>query len=313
MTDLPAPQDVIERIQKLLNLAAKNPSAEEAAAASAKAQELLQKYNLDAALIERHSGKSDKREDLKLRGGFYEYQQSLWSAVARLNFCIYWTQVYWDDTRGRKYPDGTRQGVKSKRHRLVGRVVNTTTTKIMATYLEGAIEKLLRERLGGDNTQLFSRWAMSYREGAVARLVEKIGERQRAQLAEERAKEKLKTVGEGMGQALVLSHYINAEYDANIDFVYGEGTSARWASERAEKAAERKRAEAEYTAWAAAHPEEAKKREEAMRKERRSRSRGGPAPKEIDYNAYRHGQNAAEDISLDQQVDRGSKKGLAHG
>ena len=314
MSNLPAPQEILDKIQKLLNLAAKNPSAEEAASATSKAQELLTKYNLDAAVVERHAGtKSDRREDLRLRGGFYEYQQTLWRAVAQLNFCIYWCQPYRDRTRGRKLPDGSRVGKQTKRHRLVGRLVNTTASRIMAEYLETSIEKGLRERLGGDHRQLYSNWAISYREGAVSRLVEKIRARYwERREADEKAKPVMK---EGMSQALTISMYQDAEYDANIDFVYGEGTSAKWAADRAARAAEAKAEEEAYTAWAAANPEEAKKKEAEEREKRRkaaSRYRGGRSERHQDLNAYDHGRNAAENISLDQQMDSGSKKGLTH-
>ena len=59
----PAGIKAIDLIQKLLNLAAKAGTPEEAASANAKAQELLTKHNLYAALVERESGGSGRRED----------------------------------------------------------------------------------------------------------------------------------------------------------------------------------------------------------------------------------------------------------
>ncbi|MGO8918326.1 MAG: DUF2786 domain-containing protein [Stellaceae bacterium] len=59
----PAEIKALDIIQKLLNLAAKAGTPEEAASANAKAQELLAKHKLDAALVERASGGSGQRED----------------------------------------------------------------------------------------------------------------------------------------------------------------------------------------------------------------------------------------------------------
>lgn len=327
----PEAETAVRQIQKLLNLAAKNPSQEEAAAASAKAQELLVKYNLDAALIERASGVADgKREDVKTKGGFYTYQRSLWSAVAQLNFCMYWTQEYTDRIeRTRGVNAGIDRIKLRKRHRLVGRMVNTAATVAMATYLEQTIERFVRERLGGDNNQLFSHYAMSYREGMADKLRAKVGARFRERLAEDKRKEaeaREKEINEGApteggGHSLTLSSYVKSEADANNDFLYGEGWSARERAEtarlRAEAAKARADQEAAWAAYAAAHPEEARKAEEEARKERErdqkrwSRggrgSRGGSAGKERDENAYYAGREAAEGVSLDRQAEDGGR------
>lgn len=66
MSDLsPEILSVIHRIEKLMRLADKNPSMAEAASAAAKVQELLEAYNLDAATVERASGKTGAREAQK--------------------------------------------------------------------------------------------------------------------------------------------------------------------------------------------------------------------------------------------------------
>jgi len=59
---------VVERVRKLLALAARNPNEAEATAAAAKAQELLAFYNLDMATVENVAGTSGAREDAKVRG-----------------------------------------------------------------------------------------------------------------------------------------------------------------------------------------------------------------------------------------------------
>lgn len=319
---------VLGRIQKLLDLAAKgNTTEEEAASAAAKAQELLLQYNLDAAMVERASGVTDgRREDAKLKGGFYQYQEDLWRAVAKLHFCLYWCQTYHEEREyTKKYYDGSTgrytRSVALKRHRLVGRIVNTKTAIALAQYLEKTVERLTRERLNNDGTQFFIPWAYSYRQGCVDRIVEKVGERFRARLradALEQAEKEAKARAAGAegfssATALTLSTYVSAEHDANADFVFGEGYSARKAARRAEEAAEQAQAEAEYTAWAAANPEEARKQEEEDRKAQRKRPwnygmGGGGGRGEIkDYGGYRAGYDAGEGVSIDQQVDSGSR------
>jgi hypothetical protein len=332
---------VLKQIAALLDKTVERGcTEEEATAATAKAQELLTKYNLDASLVGQAHGQEGRREEQKIRGGFYEYQQNLWRAVAELNFCLYWCQKAWvkkskmaRDFDGTRYEKTWHQN--EKRHRLVGRVVNVRATIAMATYLEGAVERLTRDRLGNDKTQFFSKWAMSYREGMVDRLCEKIAERQRQRMSEERARQaeadkatrEAGRDGVSTGTALVLSNYVRDERQANsdweIDQIHGEGTAARWRAEQQERAEERRRAAAEYTAWAAANPEEAaakakadrEAREKAEREAPKSRwsggagSRGGTSHlKQQDRGAYYAGRDAAANISLDPQVDSGASR-----
>ena len=79
---------VVEKVRKLLSLAAKNTNEAEAASATAKAQELLVAYNLDMSAIG-EGGESGAREDAKQRGGMYIYERKLWQQIAELNFCFY--------------------------------------------------------------------------------------------------------------------------------------------------------------------------------------------------------------------------------
>lgn len=309
----------IDQIQKLLNVAAKAGTPEEAATFNAKAQELLARYNLDASVVERESGaKSGAREDARVRGGFYEYQRDLWGAVAELNFCMYWTQRYRAHHRGRERV--------MKRHRLVGRIVNTTATRHMAEYLEQAVERITRERLHGDTKQLFSRWAISFREGAVRTIIDKIRVRRREQIDQEELRaEQAATAGYSTSTALTLASLAQREEDANNDFLYGEGYTAKQAAEAAQWAEAQKQREVEYTMWAAAHPEEVRAREEKRRKEqeeydkreaRNARRRKGrswnpnSSGKKIDGGAFRAGREAGKGIGLDPQSAARKPAGL---
>lgn len=336
-------RDAIGKIEKLLRLAGKNTNEAEASAAAAKAQELMTKYNLDMATVEQGSD-SGKREDAKLSGGLYHYQRDLWRAVAELNFCLHWSQyVYdrdkvgrrkatWKDQYGSEYlnrqaPVGNVNKIKRGQvikvqggyrfvHRVVGRKVNVAATRVMAEYLEQTIERLTRERLKGEGSQFFTRWAISYREGIASTIVDKIYQRRqhllRAEARKQREAEKRATEAAAApfssATALTLSDYVKSEHDANMDVVNGEGWSARVAMRRAEAAREAAEEEAAYVAWAKANPEEAQRKEAEERAERaKYRYRGGRADyrdnKKVDYGAYRSGEEAGKNVSLDQQAD----------
>jgi Protein of unknown function (DUF2786) len=317
----PGMQKILEKIQKLLNLADNNPNEAEASAAAAKAQELLTAYNLETAMLG-GVGKSaeDKREEQKIRGGFYEYERRLWRSVAELNFCMYWTtKVQVARPRQRRLADGTieRWETYSMRnaHRMIGRIVNVRSSITMSQYLENAIERLTADFTGGERSQAFSRSAMSFREGMVARLVERISERYWTRVREEQARQA--APGGDTSRALTLLTYIDAETDANNDFIYGAGWSARMRASRAKWEAEARQEREDHERWARENPEEAARQEEEKRKEARkwakrgAGSRGGTSHlKRVDHSAYYAGRDAGDTVSLDPQLDAETRRRL---
>ncbi len=314
----------VERVQKLLNLAGNNPNKEEADLAAAKAQEILTSFNLDIAAVEKASGQaSGKREEMHERGGFYKWQAELWQAVAELNFCMYWCQEYYIPQKERHIAEGRSSLRKQKRHRLIGRTVNTTATKLMATYLEEAIERAVRENLNIGAKDQHSNYANSFRKGCVSELTSKIGRKYRERLEEERAKTRAATPTQqhapqgSSSTALTLTSYIKSEEDANKDFIYGEGYSARCRAQSAAFLEKYAKEQEEKAAWALANPLEAKAEAEAERIAqekyfRKHRSRGGAGPKDnTDYDAFYKGRAAGKDIGLDPQVNHNSSKKLS--
>lgn len=317
---------VVEKVEKLLALASRKKGNEaEAAVAAAKAQQMLLAHNIDMAMVEQASGGSGRREDVKHKGGVYLYQRDLWRAVSELNFCLYFTSRRWQHRIAKR--KSTWEGGSSweekvwsiaYQHRVVGRTVNTALTRSMAGYLEQAIERIVMERLGNDNTQRFSRWAVSYRKGAAARIIEKVQDR-RAEIEAEEARKAREAehaaAREGVSTAttLTIADVRKSERDANMDHIHGEGWSARQREERRLAAIEAARVEAEYAAWAAANPEEARK-EEAKRQAESDRywarrsGRGGRAKQSdnVDSSAYWAGYDAAEKIGIDPQTTGGS-------
>lgn len=165
------PAEVVERIGKLLALAGCNPNEHEAVAAATKAQELLALHNLDVESVTAAGQRDGRREEMAVAGGFYPFQRDMWRAVAELNFCLYWSIARY------VYDPKFKRGRYRRYHTLVGRKVNTAATRVLAEYLGGAIERLLMERLGDDNTQRFSSWAVGFRRGTTARVCRALRDR----------------------------------------------------------------------------------------------------------------------------------------
>jgi hypothetical protein len=324
-----ADRAVIEQVQKILKLAAKTTHEGERDAANAKVQDLLVKHNLSMSTIERaQDQQSGKRTQEYVAGGFYAYQRQLWEAVADLYFCMYFTERYW--TKKVVYVDRqARRGathldsVLSHRHRLIGRIVNVTVARETAIYLCQAIERLVQEKVKANPTERASRWAVSFRAGAAARIVQKLNEKRASLLDDERRARALREAadlaagrpGSGLGTDLVVTikSVEKQEHDANVDFIWGEGTSARWALEREQQAEDRRRARAERTRWAAEHPEEAAAEEEEQRKRREAEYRrasrrtggrrgSGEAREQYDSSAFYRGYDAGDAIGLDPQM-----------
>lgn len=321
---------IIDKIKKLLNHAAGAGTPEEAATYQERANALLLEYNLDAGAVER-AGDDDKRVDEKVEGGFHAFHREIWGAVAQLNFCIYWSQKFRKeetkhvfDSSGRSTGERTTTTNK-RRHALVGRTVNVRSTIAMAGYLCEAIERILKEELSGrDNSPyLYSTWSNDFRRGASADIVGRLRDRRReAVRKEERAQKAAEHEGKGSNsRAMTIAGLTQSEKDANNDFLYGEGWSAKRRAEAAEAKREddrvRKGMEDAYTAWAAAHPKEAKshfkwadaKTGEIWSYGSSSRSSGGGSRgRDIaNYGAYSAGSKRGAGISLDQQMGTGNK------
>lgn len=327
-------QAVVDRVEKMLRLAGNNPNEHERAAAEAKAHEYLAKFNLNMAMIEQHGGtENGKRADENLKGGHFEYQRDLWNAVAQLNFCMYWNQVV--RIVERKFmPNPKMNGFRKheivrheRQHRLVGRVHNIILTRTMCEYMEQAVDRLVDENIRGTDEQKRGMWANSFRRGAFENIVSRIQERRRELIAEDKQKaakaaRTAATAGDP-GRTLTLATLVDAERDANNDFIMGEdGYSARKRAEdaewRAERAAARAEADAAYTAWCVANPEEAAKaaaevrREERARQQRQDRywrERGQYTQERTrsdgvkgDRSAHYAGHAAGEKISIDAQA-----------
>lgn len=344
----PEAQAVVEKVEKLLRLAERNTNEHERAAAVAKGMDLLAAYNLDMEAVKQNTGQGGKRIDESLKGGHLQFQRDLWRAVAKLNFCMYWSQVV--PVRVKSWaPNKTNTGFvrvwsekNTRQHRIVGKLVNARSTKVMAEYLEQAIDRAMRERCEERNEQFRGKWANSFREGAADRIIEKIRDRRAELLAEEARKAADAAAkaeadlhartreGVSTGREITLAGLDQREREANLDFLYGEGWCARQAKAQAERQQRMAAYEAEVDArlakWREENPEEARLEDELKRKrdeDRRKREARNAARRERywrdhgqynnggyrqaaykgDLGAYYSGRDAAEKISIDLQAE----------
>lgn len=314
----PEMQKVLERVEKLLRLASNNPNEAEASSAAAKAQDILAAFNLDMSAVEERTGDKGKREDRKMTGGLYKWQRSVWEEVAELNFCLYWSIK--GLTKGSKYE-----------HRVLGRTVNILSTRMMAEYLEQAIERIAREHYDNQPSAYFAKPGIAYREGMTDRICERLRERRWEQEREARAKTKEEAArathpSYAGRNALTIVDVRKSEDEANREFdhdlKYGAGSYAKEQANAAEwhaiwdaKAKAAREAEEVFkrdhpVEWAA---REAMKRAEAekrarewqKREERNARRRtgvGGCSVKGPRHEDYYTGRERGGDVSLDRQV-----------
>lgn len=244
--------NIIRKLQLLLKLGERKEGNEtEAAAAMAKAQDLLAQYNLDLATVQDKvvAGGTNTPEDEMAkrdyarvsRSAMYNWQRELVRTLAETNYCKYWveetTEFRW------------KRDCKVKRHKVLGRTINTTAVLVMTDYLMATIERLLpykgKERL--------SRSAVSWREGCADRLIERIVDKARKMKEADYA-----TQGEAaFSTAIAVRNMASAEEIGNYDFLNGKGA---WAAREARKAENEK-----Y--WAAIAEQEKKEREAREQKE----------------------------------------------
>lgn len=300
--------EIIEKVKKLLAIAADDSAVNEhqAASAAAKAQELLEAYNLDMAQID--DNRTSDRQDKKRKGGLYKWQRSLWDSVAKLNFCMYWSEK------------GNYKGAKYE-HRVLGRQENVIGAEILADYLQQTIERIAQDTARERELNVFCKPMIAFREGMAERLCERLLALRREKLAaekEQQAKDQAQQANGDTTNALVLATLIADEESLNYDHLYGfePGTTAR----RRQKAQEGyKRSMADREQWKldnpvayAAEREASRKADEAYwkKEERNARRRKGYRPRAESAEDRRRGMaefgegySAGGDVSLNQQLN----------
>lgn len=233
----PEAEAAIEKATKLLALHRNNSNEHEAQAALDACMRILEAHNLDMALVERHKGggATKKREDQRSGGGLYKWQRSVWTEVAKLNFCHYIAIKGLD--KGGRYEN-----------RVIGSPVNVKSTTLMAEYLQQTIERITRDWAAGKygrGTSVFIRDAIAYREGMADRICLRLRDLREERLEEDRRRKREQEAAARHpsatpGTALVLADLVLEEDELNQDYLYGwePGTTTRhrkeWVARRAE-------------------------------------------------------------------------------
>jgi hypothetical protein len=305
---------IIEKVKKLLALAANNPSEAEAESATAKAMELLEAHNLSMHHADSNKPRSSNRDDKHRKGGLYGWQRKLWEGVCQLNFCMYWSIK------------GLKKG-STYEHRILGRQEIVIGAEIMAEYLQQTIERLAQRWAKDEGyNSCFVREAIAYREGMATRLTERLRQLRWERLqAEKRKAEEEQRAHPASGSALVLADTIDDETWLNYDHLYGRepgSTKAMVMEQRlrqreADKNADamlaaRDEAERKNPALKAAREAAEKMESEKWQKKWEKMQQRAPTAEELRaaLPSFRTGYRDAEAIGLDQQIDKKTSRAI---
>lgn len=162
-------QKIIERIQKLLALSGNNTNENEAASALAKAQALLQEYNLEMAEVQKRTGKKSSYERLQFASESRdEWRRQLMGIVAKHCFCkaLFYRLRDKNETV------------------LIGEKQNIEATRMMYAFIERQLLFLAEKGLEQYKRRISSAthgrmWKMNFFDGAVAIIRERLEEEQR--------------------------------------------------------------------------------------------------------------------------------------
>ena len=186
--------DVIEKIQKCLELGRRGGTEAEAEAAMAKVQILLAKHNLSMADIE-DKGKAEETGKFgKTVRGVEVWHRSIYTAIAKLYFCGYFYQSYDEYSTGRKR--------RYTSHFIIGKPSNVKAVENMVAYL-----LQLGDRLAEQHEKYDMRIRNSFKKGFASRI--------HSRVIEQIAKACKNTVkDESTGKELIISPlYVQAKQE----------------------------------------------------------------------------------------------------
>jgi hypothetical protein len=134
---------ILDLIKKCLALS-ESPNEHEASLAMAKAQELLEKYNLSMAQVQQKSEQDDISQliDCIVPTDSESWERMLCERVAELNFC---------KVIGHPY---------AKNISVIGRMINVQSTIEMTQWLQQQIERYCLDAVS-ENNKLFQKWNLS--------------------------------------------------------------------------------------------------------------------------------------------------------
>jgi hypothetical protein len=244
-----APENIIERLKKLIAMADRG-TEHEAAIASERMQVLLQEFNLTRADVESKEDKQDsavtaKREKTEHdRTAMYQYQRDLMGTIAGNNFCMYFLRDSWrPDPNGKRTRwDREKQdyvaGRRVKSHLLIGRSENVQASILMYDYLIDTMHRLL-PFVGAERRETPARLWMA---GCAETLCERLIGQRTGKVKEQES--------DGVPGLVRLADLYGDESDLNNDFRRGlePGTTARQRREVQAEEAEYARKEKELIA-----------------------------------------------------------------
>lgn len=248
---------LIDKITKLLALSKDGGATEaEASLAAEMAQRIMAEHNLSMAAIEAQGGSTgaDGKRDAQTFENKtpYKWCRSLMAAVGKLNFC-HVTERWESRGMHRHARTSTFAGFS-----VIGRASNVAATQVMYGYLVQSINRAASSAVDNDPTQLWTRFAASFREGCADRLQERLAakleqiiEEQERKAREQNATARHPSAAPGTGLVVVLRDVVQSEEDLNNDFRMGlepGTTAARRAKRQAEQAAYEIERQAKYNA-----------------------------------------------------------------
>jgi len=228
-------EKIADRIQKLLRLSKDGGATEaEAALAAEKAQEIMAEYNLTMAEIEDRgdsTGDDGKREQQSHQAGLYQWQRDLIAVLGETNYCIVSITKEWREGKHKK--------IKRMRNtfKVLGRAANVAAVTVTFDYLVTTMARLCKEAEGRDGSR---NWDHSFSVGATERLIERIADRHRQILEEQKrqAEAHRKASPSTANAMVILEDWEQKERDLNNDFRNG-WAPGKTAADRAKREAER--------------------------------------------------------------------------
>lgn len=161
---------IIDKIQKLLRLS-ESANVNEAAAAAARAQALMEQHRIDRAILTL-GGDGDDQDTIRAHkdapvfsgGKIVQWKLNLADTLCRHNGCTMYINIGQDDA-----------GRPLSKVVLVGRSTEVGTIRYMFDYLAAEVNRLCR-KLGKGKGRV---WANNFRLGAVATINQRMSEARR--------------------------------------------------------------------------------------------------------------------------------------
>ena len=239
----------MSRIAKLLAMAREGSGAteKEAEAFAERATLMMAEFGLTQAQVERDGGTGDRRTDAKLEGNAGEWWQPPLMKVVAATCYVYCEHLTRKDAAGRTLGAG---------YQLIGREEAVATCRVTYEYLVQTVRRCCKEYMQQNPDGIGKR----YMRGMSGRLQERIDERHRAMVREQKAEAEARNAAAAASgntsTALVLTlvDYQQREKDLNNDMRMGwepGTTAARREKDNREMDERRRQREAKLAAFIA--------------------------------------------------------------